>query len=79
MLGRWIPNPDQEPPDHTGDEDSRTPGTPGLDLSVLESRRGTQGEGQPDKLARIVTLFIDDVPLRLESFDGPSRGKTRET
>jgi HPt (histidine-containing phosphotransfer) domain-containing protein len=33
---------------------------------VLESRRGPQGEEEPDKLARIVGLFIDDVPLRLQ-------------
>jgi CheY-like chemotaxis protein/HPt (histidine-containing phosphotransfer) domain-containing protein len=50
MLKRWIPG--QEPP--------------ALDLSVLESRRGPQGDGEPDKLARIVGLFIDDVPLRLQ-------------
>jgi len=52
VLGRWIPKPEQEPP--------------ALDLSVLESRRGPQEDGEPDKLARIVGLFIDDVPLRLE-------------
>ena len=50
VLGRWIPG--QEPP--------------ALDLSVLESRRGPQEDGEPDKLARIVGLFIDDVPLRLQ-------------
>jgi HPt (histidine-containing phosphotransfer) domain-containing protein len=33
---------------------------------VLESRRGPQEDGEPDKLARIVGLFIDDVPLRLQ-------------
>jgi two-component system, sensor histidine kinase and response regulator len=67
VLERWIPNPEQEAPDHTSDEDSKTPEeTPGLDLSVLESRRGNQSDGEPDKLARIVALFIDDVPLRLD-------------
>src|SRR5215211_7099277 len=52
VLERWIPQPEQEPT--------------ALDLSVLESRRGPQEGGGPDKLARIVGLFIDDVPLRLE-------------
>jgi HPt (histidine-containing phosphotransfer) domain-containing protein len=67
VLGRWIPQPEQEPPAHTRDEDSGTAeDTPALDLSVLESRRGPQRDGEPDKLARIVGLFIDDVPLRLE-------------
>jgi CheY-like chemotaxis protein len=50
VLGRWIP--EQEPP--------------ALDFAVLESRRGPQDDGEPDKLARIVGLFIDDVPLRLQ-------------
>ena len=55
VLERWIPTPEQEPPVHTSDEDSATlEETPGLDLSVLESRRGSQRDGQPDKLARIV-------------------------
>jgi two-component system sensor histidine kinase/response regulator len=66
-LERWIPNPEQPPPAHTSDEDPGTPEeTPGLDLSVLESRRGPQSDGEPDKLARIVALFVDDVPLRLD-------------
>src|SRR5215204_3644268 len=67
VLGRWIPQPEQEPPAHTRDEDSGTAeDTPALDLSVLESRRGPQRDGEPDKLARIVGLFIDDVPIRLD-------------
>jgi two-component system, sensor histidine kinase and response regulator len=63
VLGRWIPQPEQRRPAQSSDEDSET--TPALDLSVLESRRGPQKDGEPDKLARIVGLFIDDVPLRL--------------
>ena len=65
MLERWVP--EQEPPAQKSDGDPRaSAGTPALDLSVLESRRGPQGEEEPDKLARIVGLFIDDVPLRLQ-------------
>ena len=67
VLERWIPNPEQEPSVDTTEGDSGTPEeTPGLDLSVLESRRGSQSDGEPDKLATIVGLFIDDVPLRLD-------------
>ena len=67
VLGRWIPQPEQEPLARTRDENSETAeDTPALDLSVLESRRGPQRDGEPDKLARIVGLFIDDVPLRLD-------------
>jgi signal transduction histidine kinase/DNA-binding response OmpR family regulator len=67
VLERWIPHPEQELPAHTRDEDSGTPeDTPALDLSVLESRRGPRRDGEPDKLARIVDLFMDDVPLRLD-------------
>ena len=65
VLERWIP--EQEPPAQGSDGDPRaSAGTLALDLSVLESRRGPQEGGEPDKLARIVGLFIDDVPLRLE-------------
>jgi signal transduction histidine kinase/CheY-like chemotaxis protein len=64
MLERWIP--EQEPSTQRSDGDARaSAGTPALVLSVLESRRGPQDGGEPDKLARIVGLFIDDVPLRL--------------
>ena len=63
VLGRWIPRQGQQPPV----QNNADPERPAVDHSVLESRRGTQNEGDPDKLARIVTLFIDDVPPRLES------------
>ncbi len=63
VLRRWIPHPEQEPPAH---EDGG-PEVPAVDLSVLESRRGPQRDGEPDKLARIVLLFMEDVPPRLES------------
>ena len=67
VLERWIPKPEQEPLAQSSDGGHRaTSTTPALDLSVLESRRGPQEGGEPDKLARIVGLFIDDVPLRLE-------------
>ena len=67
MLGRWIPQPEQDASARKIDEGSRAPeDTPPLDLSVLESRRGRQSEGEPDKLAKIVALFIVDVPLRLD-------------
>jgi len=67
VLERWIPRPEQEPLAQSSDGGHRaTSTTPALDLSVLESRRGPQEGGEPDKLARIVGLFIDDVPLRLE-------------
>jgi two-component system, sensor histidine kinase and response regulator len=67
VLERWIPDPEQEPLEQRSDGDSGTPeDAPALDLSVLESRRGHQRDGEPDKLARIVGLFIDDVPIRLD-------------
>jgi signal transduction histidine kinase/CheY-like chemotaxis protein len=63
VLGRWIPRPKDGPPaQNNGD-----PGLPTVDLSVLESRRGPQRGGEPDKLARIVDLFVEDVPLQLHA------------
>jgi two-component system, sensor histidine kinase and response regulator len=65
VLGRWIPHAEQAPPT--------------LDLAVLESRRGPQKDGEPDKLARIIGLFIDDVPLRLEELRlAAERGETQK-
>jgi two-component system, sensor histidine kinase and response regulator len=67
VLERWIPQPEQDPLEHRSDGDAgANEDAPALDLSVLESRRGPQRDGEPDKLARIVGLFIDDVPLRLD-------------
>ena len=60
VLRRWIPRPEEPPARDDGKH-------PAVDLGVLESRRGPQRQGDPDKLARIVLLFIEDVPLRLES------------
>jgi signal transduction histidine kinase/CheY-like chemotaxis protein/HPt (histidine-containing phosphotransfer) domain-containing protein len=65
VLGRWIPRLQHE--------------LPAVDLSVLESRRGPQKLGDPDKLARIVMLFIDDVPVRLEAMrQAVERGEAQE-
>jgi two-component system, sensor histidine kinase and response regulator len=67
VLERWISQPKQEPLAQRSDgAEGASEDAPALDLSVLESRRGRQREGEPDKLARIVDLFIDDVPLRLD-------------
>jgi signal transduction histidine kinase/DNA-binding response OmpR family regulator len=67
VLERWIPQPEQEPLEQRSDGAAgANENTPALDLSVLESRRGPQKDEEPDKLARIVGLFIEDVPLRLE-------------
>jgi signal transduction histidine kinase/DNA-binding response OmpR family regulator len=79
VLERWIPKPEQEPPAQSSDGDQRATSTPpALNLSVLESRRGPQEGGEPDKLARIVGLFIDDVPLRIEELRlAVERGETQ--
>jgi two-component system, sensor histidine kinase and response regulator len=67
MLERWIPQPEQEPLEQRSDgAPGANEAAPALDLSVLESRRGPQRDGEPDKLARIVGLFIYDVPIRLD-------------
>ena len=67
VLERWIPQPEQDPLEHRSDGDAgANEDAPALDLSVLESRRGPQRDRERDKLATIVGLFIDDVPLRLD-------------
>jgi CheY-like chemotaxis protein len=73
VLARWIPRPE---PSTQGDGD---PNLPAFDLSVLESRRGPQKAGEPDKLARIVNLFIEDVPIQLAAIRrAVERGDSQE-
>src|SRR5215212_5071318 len=75
VLRRWIPRPEDAPP-LDNDED---PGPPAVDLSVLESRRGPQKGGEPDKLARIVDLFVEDVPIQLAAIRrAVKRGEAQE-
>jgi two-component system, sensor histidine kinase and response regulator len=75
VLRRWISRPEEGP--HVQiDED---PGPPAVDLSVLESRRGPQKEEEPDKLARIVDLFVEDVPIQLAAIRrAVKRGEAQE-
>jgi two-component system, sensor histidine kinase and response regulator len=79
-LERWIPHLEQEPLEQRSDgAQGADEEAPALDLSVLESRRGPQRDGEPDKLARIVGLFIDDVPLRLEELrQAVERGEAKK-
>jgi CheY-like chemotaxis protein len=80
VLERWIPHPEQEPLEQMSDGATEAnEDAPALDLSVLESRRGPQGDGEQDKLAKIVALFIDDVPLRLDELrQAVERGDAQE-
>jgi len=80
VLERWIPQPEQEPLEQRSDGAAgANENSPALDLSVLESRRGPQKDEEPDKLARIVGLFIEDVPLRLEELrQAVERGEAQE-
>ena len=73
VLGRWIPRPE---PSAQGDGD---PGSSAVELSVLESRRGPQKVGEPDKLSRVVDLFIEDVPIQLAAMRlAVERGDSQE-
>ena len=75
VLSRWISRPEDGPPVQN-DED---PGPPVVDLSVLESRRGPQKGWEPDKLARIVDLFVEDVPIQLAAIRrAVKRGEAQE-
>ena len=64
VLERWVPPPGQQPLAQESGGEAHEP-TPTLDLSVLESRRGSREE--VDALARIIGLYLEDVPLRLEA------------
>jgi CheY-like chemotaxis protein len=69
VLGRWIPQPGTEA---SAPEDTDGTGAPGiatdsLDPSVLASLRQLQEDGEPDLLAELAALFLEDVPNQLEA------------
>jgi two-component system, sensor histidine kinase and response regulator len=64
-LQRWIPSSGRHRPSAHRSV-GETEGAPVLDLSVLESRGGVRKE-EPDQLARIVGMFLEDVPTRIEA------------
>jgi len=40
-----------------------------LDMSVIESLRELGGEDQPELLAELIDLFLDDTPKQLQALD----------
>ncbi len=68
ILERWIQRPDAEDllEDLDG-EAARITAEGSLDLGVLASLRELQEEGEPDILAELVEMFLEDAPRRLAS------------
>ena len=69
VLERWTTRPERTPVPTVAVEDAVAgapdPGPP-LDPDVLETLRSLQEEGEPDILAELAGMFLDDATHRLE-------------
>ena len=72
VLGRWTTSRTFDPPGAEGvAKDHVAPdATPPLDLAVLETLRSLQDEDEPDLLAELAGMFLDDAALQLEGLRG---------
>jgi signal transduction histidine kinase/CheY-like chemotaxis protein len=65
IFKKWLPSGVQTAHIRAKDELERR-GSGGIDIRVLDNIRGLQAEGEEDLLTKIITLFLDDVPEKLE-------------
>jgi CheY-like chemotaxis protein len=67
VLGRWTSREDPTPGTEgaTGDRDAPEAAPP-LDPAAIETLRSLQEEGEPDLLAELAGMFLDDAALQLE-------------
>ena len=66
ILGRWT-QPAGEDAAPEDDQNTVSPDTPLLDRSMIEGLRDLSEPGEPDLLAELVDLFLEDAPPRLET------------
>jgi CheY-like chemotaxis protein/nitrogen-specific signal transduction histidine kinase len=62
LLRRWVPLPGRAPLEAPA---PRRPSVPVVDLGMLHQLRVTQKPGEPDIVAEVVAIFLDDAPARL--------------
>lgn len=73
VLRRWAPWPGAplvvEPPP------ARRPSSPVIDLGMLQKLRASQSAGEPDIVADVITLFLQEAPSRMDTLrDAAARG-----
>ncbi|MDP9457557.1 MAG: response regulator [Actinomycetota bacterium] len=66
ILERWASAPGEANVSEEARNDA-PPDTPLLDRSVLDGLRELSGPGEPDMLAELVGLFLEDAPPRLQA------------
>ncbi len=66
VLQRWTSRTDRAPGEGAAEDRGVTGAGPPLDAAVLETLRSLQEEGEPDILAELARMFLDDAALRLE-------------
>lgn len=65
VLRRWAPRAAPAKAETPERRSSRPPRGSPIDFDMLERLRAVQREGQPDLVAEVITLFLEDAPLRL--------------
>ena len=70
ILSRWIPRSSESPREEAGapqDSGAIDSSLPTVDQRVLDGLREMLLDGEPDLLAELVELFVEDASARLES------------
>ncbi|MFT3770725.1 MAG: response regulator [Minicystis sp.] len=65
ILRRWVPLPGVPAP--APSQPQRRPSSPVIDLGMLHQLRTTQRAGEPDIVAEVVALFLQDVEPRMRA------------
>jgi CheY-like chemotaxis protein len=71
VLRRWVPRATPAarqpttPPATPRPTATRRPSSPAVNLGMLRQMRTTQGPGEPDIVAEVVALFLQDAPARV--------------
>lgn len=66
MLRRWTTPADRSSSTEAAEGRDAPDAAPPLDPAALETLRSLQDEGEPDLLAELAGMFLDDAALRLE-------------
>lgn len=73
VLRRWVPLASPPPPVAPP---VRRSSSPAIDLSMLHQLRATQRPGEPDIVAEVTAIFLNDAPARMSALrEAASRGE----
>ena len=65
VLRRWVPLASLASPPPPVAPPVRRSSSPAIDLGMLHQLRATQRPGEPDIVAEVTAIFLDDAPARM--------------